>query len=153
MFPGSAFGNTRWNGNSKGYSKDNEIVLHCRCKCHTSDPVFPATRYFQRQSHDGLDSRPLWQATYCVFAGEFAGGMRLEIRYPHREPPEDEEHIDLDSKQLTFFTRKKRKMPQARGDSLPQLIQSIRRQLFGELPNTQHMPELWKMDNSTLPIQ
>ena len=55
---------------------------------------------------------------YFVFTIELASGMRLsENQVFTARTTEDEEETDLEREQLTFITHKK--MPQARGDSLP----------------------------------
>ena len=95
---------TWWNGNPNKPQKQRDIValqMVDMCKCHTSQPIFPATEPSpfwtveerwkklpfprcirqQKDSHD----EPYWQAIYFVFTVEVASGMRMKIRYLHRE--------------------------------------------------------------------
>ena len=82
-------------------SKDNVILSHCRWLRNSCVTLHKPN--FQRQNHYRLAGwgserflsyfstswsfkpRPHWQATYNVCLIEFAKGMRLKIRYVHRE--------------------------------------------------------------------
>ena len=99
--------------------KDVKMLSHCRWLAFSSVPLH--THYFQRQSHDRLDSRgkeeeittsrahlrtrrfssgPSWQAIHSVFTIAFAYAMRLKIGTYKDEGP-----IDLDLKQLTLISK------------------------------------------------
>ena len=89
--------------------KENMILSHCRSLTYLVVILLlplSSPPYFQRQHHDRLDSwgreeeittfqdtfdntrfssKPYWQAVYFAFTIKFASGMRLKMRYLHRE--------------------------------------------------------------------
>ena len=126
-----------WSPHQKLHGRTPRKMRYCRIADGWHVQVSP-TRYFHRQNQCRLDSwgedeeitkvlsttrrfssRPYWQAVCHVFTIAFASGMRgLTARRV-----EDEEQIDLDLEQLTKITQKK-KVSQARGDSMLQLTEN-----------------------------
>ena len=95
-------------------SSDRAIIEWTVEKTRKNSPFPRYIRKTRRFSSNTILLRNL----LLYLQSNFAGGMRLKTRYVRRE-----EKIDLVPEQLTLITQKNSEcnMPQARGDSLPQL--------------------------------
>ena len=96
-------------------------------------------------SHRGtFENKRFW--IYHVFTIEFASGVRLKIRYLHREERKTESK-SISNPSSWLWLRKTsdqwHKLEAIRCCN----SQNIAKHWFGELPNRQHSPERWKMDN------
>ena len=115
----------------------NELQGYCRIADGSHDKVsyFPP-RYIRKQKILNLPR---------IFTIEFASGVRLKIRYLHREEWKTESK-SISNPSSWLWLRKTsdqwHKLEAIRCCN----SRNIAKHWFEELPNRQHLPERWKMD-------